>query len=104
MTFTFYRPAEVSEAVGLAERLGAGARFLAGGTDLVVQMAKNKESPEALIDIGGLAELGGIAMSDDGFTIGALTTHKAIERHEAFAGALEALRESARVVGGHQIR
>jgi carbon-monoxide dehydrogenase medium subunit len=104
MTFALHRPACVADAVALARHLGDTARFLAGGTDLVVQIAKNKQALEHLIDLGALDELSGTAEQADGFTIGALTTHKAIERHPAFAGALEALPEAARVVGGHQIR
>src|SRR5205085_11151876 len=37
-------------------------------------------------------------------SIGALVTHRRLERTAEFRGALAALAEGARVVGGHQIR
>jgi carbon-monoxide dehydrogenase medium subunit len=104
MSISVHHPASVADAVTLARTLGAGARFLAGGTDLIVQMSKRRAAPEHLIDLGSLNELCGIEEEADAFVLGALATHKAIERHPAFQGALLALPEAARVVGGHQIR
>src|SRR5204863_7493781 len=37
-------------------------------------------------------------------TLGALVTHRTLERHPAFHGRLRALVEGAEVVGGHQVR
>ena len=104
MTLSVHHPASVAAAIALANELGEGARFLAGGTDLVVQMSKRRAAPAHLIDLGGLAELGGIEEQPDAFVLGALVTHKRIELLPAFHGALRALPEAARVVGGHQIR
>jgi carbon-monoxide dehydrogenase medium subunit len=104
MKFTLHHPASVSDAANLARTLGPTSRFLAGGTDLVVQINKKRQAPEHLIDLGHLGDLAGVADEADAYAIGALTTHKAIERHPAFRGALAALPEAARVVGGHQIR
>jgi carbon-monoxide dehydrogenase medium subunit len=104
MSLSIHHPTSVADAVTLARTLGEGARFLAGGTDLVVQMSKRRAAPEHLIDLGGLAELSRIDEQPDAFVLGALATHKAIERYPAFQGALLALSEAARVVGGHQIR
>jgi aerobic carbon-monoxide dehydrogenase medium subunit len=104
MSLSVHHPATVAEAVGLAHALGEGARFLAGGTDLVVQMNQKRVAPEHLIDLGSLKHLASIEERSDAITLGALSTHKAIERHQAFQGALLALAEAARLVGGHQIR
>jgi aerobic carbon-monoxide dehydrogenase medium subunit len=104
MSLSVHHPSSVAGAVALARRLGQGARFLAGGTDLLVQMSKRRTCAEHLIDLGELKELSRIEDEPDAFVIGALATHKAIERHPAFQGALVALAEAARVVGGHQIR
>jgi aerobic carbon-monoxide dehydrogenase medium subunit len=104
MSLSVHHPTSVADAVILARTLGEGARFLAGGTDLIVQLSKKRAAPEHLIDLGGLAELSRIDEQPDSFVLGALTTHKAIERFPAFQGALVALSEAARVVGGHQIR
>ncbi len=104
MSFALHRPASLAEAVALGGQYGEAARFLAGGTDLVIQMNRKRLAPNHIIDLSGLSALRGIKETPEGFIIGALTTHKAIERHPAFNDELVALVESARVIGGHQIR
>jgi carbon-monoxide dehydrogenase medium subunit len=104
MSFEVHQPTSVTEAVDLATSLAPHARFLAGGTDLIIQINRRRCSPRHLIALNRIEALRGIALGADGIHLGALTTHKMIERHPAFAGALIALQEAARVIGGHQIR
>lgn len=104
MSFTVHHPASVSDAVALAERYGTDGRFLAGGTDLIIQIHRKRLAPQHLIDLTSLTELRAIEDGDDEIRIGAMATHKAIERNPLFEGALVALAEAARVVGGHQVR
>ena len=104
MSFVWHRPTSVAEAVAIARAHGEAARFIAGGTDLVIQMNRKRLAAEHVIDLTPLQELSGIEEDSNGYTLGALTTHKAIERHAGFQGALAALAEAARVVGGHQVR
>ena len=104
MSFSLSHPASVADAVALAQQLGESARFIAGGTDLIIQINRRRCAPTHLIDLNCLSELSGIEEGAEGFSIGALTTHKDVERHPAFQKALAALSEAARVVGGHQIR
>jgi carbon-monoxide dehydrogenase medium subunit len=91
MDFAFHRPSSLAEAVALAGKYGAAARFLAGGTDLVIQMNRKRLSPAYLIDLTGLGHLAGIKEEADRFVLGALTTHKTIERHPAFQSELVAM-------------
>jgi carbon-monoxide dehydrogenase medium subunit len=104
MSFAVHHPESVADAVALAHRFGGDGRFLAGGTDLIIQINRKRLAPRHLIDIGGLAELSGIESEGAVVRVGALTTHKTIERHPSLQGALRALPEAARVVGGHQVR
>ena len=104
MDVDLHHPASVADAVALAARLGESARFVAGGTDLVIQMARGRAAPAHLIDITRLPGLDGIVDGGDAIVIGALTTHKSIERHPPFQQGLIALVEAARVIGGHQVR
>ncbi len=104
MDVDLHHPASVADAVALAARLGESARFVAGGTDLVIQMARGRAAPAHLIDITRLPGLDGIVAGGDAIVIGALTTHKSIERHPPFQQGLIALVEAARVIGGHQVR
>ena len=104
MSFELHRPATLEEAISLAGRLAPDARFIAGGTDLVIQMSRRRVSPSHVIALPQLPELQGVTETVNGCRIGALTTYRFIERHPAFRGALECLIESARVVGGQQVR
>ena len=104
MSFSLHHPSSVAEAVALARQFGETARFVAGGTDLIIQINRKRQSPAHLIDLNGLPGLAGIEETPLGFRIGALTTHKTMERHPPFQGPLRALAEAARVVGGHQVR
>jgi xanthine dehydrogenase YagS FAD-binding subunit len=52
-TFTYHRAAAVEEAVALVAA-NPGARYLAGGTNLVDLMKLGVERPDALVDVTGL--------------------------------------------------
>ena len=101
MSFDLHHPTTLAEAIDLARRLAPAARFVAGGTDLVIQINRKKAAPAHLIDISRLPGLAGIAETADGFAR-PVTTYRTIERHRAFQGTLSSLVEAAGVVGGHQ--
>jgi aerobic carbon-monoxide dehydrogenase medium subunit len=103
MSFEYHEPASLADAVELGARFGGDGRFLAGGTDLIIQMRRGKLRPRHLVSLHRLPGLDGID-ADGAITLGALVTHRALERHAAFQGRLRGLVEAAEVVGGHQIR
>lgn len=103
MSFEYHEPASLAEAVELGARFGAEGRFLAGGTDLIIQMRRGKLSPRHVIDLQRVPGLDRIEANGD-VRLGALVTHRAIERCVPFQGVLRALVEGAEVVGGHQVR
>ncbi|MEA2741178.1 MAG: aerobic carbon-monoxide dehydrogenase medium subunit [Acetobacteraceae bacterium] len=104
MAFEVHHPESVEQAIRLAGELAPHARFLAGGTDLIIQINRKRRAPRHLIALGGIDGLSGIELRDGEMVLGALTTHKAIERCAHFDGRLAVLAEAARVVGGHQVR
>ena len=84
---------------------GAPWRPLAGGTDLMVQMAGEiGEPPEHLLDIWGLDELRGIEVAADRLVIGALTTYTELRRSEPVAQHAPALAEASATIGAAQIQ
>ncbi|HEY9856522.1 MAG TPA: xanthine dehydrogenase family protein subunit M [Stenomitos sp.] len=95
----FYQPTTLQEALELKAKLGASARFLAGGTDLVVGMQKRRLTLDEVIDLSRLNDL--CFIHDDGrsMTLGAGCTHAMVE-----SCRVAALADSARQVGGPQIR
>lgn len=96
----YAKPTSVDEALTL---LGEGAwRILAGGTDFYPAQG-SKPFRDNVLDINGLAELRGIAETDDHFVIGARTTWTDIVRHP-LPPAFDALKQAAREVGSVQIQ
>jgi carbon-monoxide dehydrogenase medium subunit len=104
MSFEFHQPTSLPQAVALGERYGADGRFIAGGTDLVIQMNRRRLAPGHLVNLKGLSGLAYIERTEDGYAIGGLTKLKTIERFPAFQTQLASLSEAARVIGGHQVR
>jgi carbon-monoxide dehydrogenase medium subunit len=103
VSFDYHEPTSLREAVELGARFGTDGRFLAGGTDLLVQMRRGELAPRHLVSLHRVPGLDAMELGG-ALTLGALVTHRQLERAPGLRGALEALREGAEVVGGHQIR
>jgi len=103
MAFEFHAPDSLETAVALARQHGETARFIAGGTDLIIQIKRKRLAPQHLISLAGLG-LDTIRETTTEFVIGATTTHNDVVFHPAFQKQLVALTEAAAVVGGRQIR
>jgi carbon-monoxide dehydrogenase medium subunit len=93
MSFEYHEPTSLAEAVDLGARFGADGRFLAGGTDLIIQIRRGKLRLRHVVGLHRVPGLDGID-ANGSVTLGALVTHRALERHSAFQGRLR-----ARVVG-----
>ncbi len=75
--FSYARPATPEEAVAA---FTPGARFIAGGTNLLDLMKLQIETPEALIDISRL-DLAEVREQDGGLLIGATVTNADLAAH-----------------------
>ena len=100
--FDYYRAGSVAEAAELLVQ-HPGAKLLAGGHSLIPLLKLRLAAPEAVIDIGRIAELRGIA-TGDGLTIGALTTHAELAASAEVKQHAEALAEAAGQVGDPAVR
>jgi CO/xanthine dehydrogenase FAD-binding subunit len=99
----YLKPASLEEAWRLLEER-PGARFVAGGTDLLVRLRKKQiPAPPALISLRGIAELRGIR-ENGGLRIGGATCLTDGVEHAGLARAYPALAQAARVLGNPQIR
>ena len=102
MTTTFVTAATVDDAV---RAMAAGARPVAGGTDLVVGARQGKAPlPSSLVAIHRLADLRGIESLDGLLRLGALTTHQEITEHPVVLAQLTALADASAIVGSHATR
>jgi carbon-monoxide dehydrogenase medium subunit len=90
MTFDYHEPRSLDEALALLERYGEDAHLIAGGTATVLLMRQGLLRPGHVIGLRGVAELHGIGTTaDGGLRIGAMATHREVERSQ------EALAHSA---------
>src|SRR5207249_4888000 len=101
--FNYYRAGSVAEATELLKK-NPGAKLLAGGHSLIPLLKLRLAAPSALIDIGRIAELKGVAVKDGTVRIGALTTHADLAASAALAESCPALAEAAQQVGDPAVR
>jgi CO/xanthine dehydrogenase FAD-binding subunit len=99
MPVDYVVPTDVAAALELR---GAGYTVLAGGTDLYPQHV-GRPMPSRVVDINRLTELRGIAETDGGLWIGALTQWADVAA-AALPRAFDGLRAAAREVGAVQVQ
>jgi carbon-monoxide dehydrogenase medium subunit len=79
--FEYHEPATLAEALEMVERHGEEAHLLAGGTALVLLMRAGLILPDHVIALRRITELRSIGiLADGGLEIGALATHRELER------------------------
>jgi carbon-monoxide dehydrogenase medium subunit len=94
-SFAYAKPRSLDEVIALAEKHGEDAKLLAGGQTLLATLNMRLSSPRLLIDITCVPGLAGIAVRGNTLRIGALTTHRAIERSPEIASHLPLLAQAA---------
>jgi 4-hydroxybenzoyl-CoA reductase subunit beta len=75
--FAFVRPRDVESAI-TARGGESGSRFLAGGTDLIVNIRRGLDQPALLIDLTAIDELRQLSMTQSGLHVGACVTLAAL--------------------------
>jgi len=100
--FAYHKPTTLAEALQL-KRSVADARFVAGGTDLIVRMKDNVERPAALISLRSVPELTGIDTNGVA-RIGATTLLHDLCEHAYIREHYPVIVQAVRVMGSVQIR
>lgn len=91
---------DTADAALAAYRAHPASSFIAGGTDLLVNMRHGLSTADTLIDLSGIAEMAGIKCSDDRVRIGAGVTLAALARHPVVVARYRALAQAAEAVAG----
>ncbi|MGM0442143.1 MAG: FAD binding domain-containing protein [Elusimicrobiota bacterium] len=101
--FDYYRAKNIEDAL---EKLSAGNyEIIAGGTDMVVELRKEKSVDFDILDITGLEELKGIYQKENGeIFIGALTVFGAVRGSRLLKEKTPLLCEGVKNAGSVQIR
>jgi len=102
--FDYQRPTTIEEAVALLAKHGDDAKLLAGGHSLIPAMKLRLARPKVVVDIARIATLSGLSETGGRLTIGALTTHRAVESSAVLKARCPLLPETASVIGDVQVR
>lgn len=102
--FAYLEPSSLDEAAGALAGHGAGARLLAGGTDLIVDMKTGRDSPGAVVNLKAIPGLRGVESVDGGIRIGALTTAAAIQASVLVRDRHPVLHQAASVLAPPPVR
>ena len=94
------KAATLDEAVGLLADQPGSWRPLAGGTDVMVQLAAGALAHRQYLSLWGIRELRRIDVDADGVTLGALTTFSDILRHDVLRSEFPLLGRAAADTGG----
>ncbi|MBI5441964.1 MAG: xanthine dehydrogenase family protein subunit M [Deltaproteobacteria bacterium] len=103
--FEYLAPHTVQETCALLNQLGARAKVLCGGTDLLVKMKHGLLAPEVLVSLKHLSELRGIRyVEGKGVFIGARSTHNDLMNSKVLNEKYLSVSEAAHQMASNQIR
>jgi len=100
--FTYHRPARLEEALELLAGR-PGARVLAGGTDLLIQIKTGEVKPEALVQVLDVPELS-LLETAGGLAVGCAVPLYRLEEEPLLASRYTALHEAVRALASVQVR
>jgi carbon-monoxide dehydrogenase medium subunit len=104
MTQQYYRPRSIEEAVSLCQSLGREARYIAGGTDLMVKIKDKQIRPQYLISLKNIPGLDTIEYQNGELRVGALATHRKLEFSPVIRKYFSILTDAVENIGSAQIR
>lgn len=102
--FALEEPTSVHEVATLRAQYGETARLYAGGTELLLAMKEGLLCYERLINIKLIPELAGIALADGTLHVGAIMTHRTLERSALVRTHFPVIAEMAAHVANVRVR
>jgi xanthine dehydrogenase YagS FAD-binding subunit len=108
--FDLYEPTSLPEATGLLNQFGAGAKVVAGGSDLLGGVMKDwvqgkgMPIPTQIIDLTTIPNMTGINVAGDGLHVGATTTLTDVIENKDVQGTWPLLSSAAVTVASPLIR
>jgi carbon-monoxide dehydrogenase medium subunit len=103
--FKYRAPTSRAELFGLLASHGEGAKILAGGTDLLVDIRNGLAHPELVINLKKVEEFSGLTWSQsEGLIIGPLTTVNDVLHDARVRESYRLLADCALTIASHQLR
>ena len=101
----YHTATSFKNAVDLAQAAQGTIRFLAGGTDVLVQLRGEFITPDVLIDIKQIPGAADIQCLEDGsWQIGAAVSGAQLDEHEALKAEWPGLVEAMNLIGSTQVQ
>lgn len=98
-------PASLNAALQILSDLGAAARVIAGGTDLVVELDRGAhDGVEVLVDLGRIPDLAEIRADDSALHLGPLVTHNQVVASRRCRSHALPLAQACLEIGSPQLR
>ena len=97
-------PSSIDEAMKFGSENRSNFKYIAGGTDIMVNKFQGNEDATCLIDITKIDSLKGIHQNDEFVRIGALETLESLKNSEALINEFTLLIEAALSVGAPLLR
>ena len=101
--FDYHMPESLQEAFRLMESQRGRARYIAGGTDVIVRIKQRAIEPDALVSLRHIRDLAGVHWNG-GLRLGSTTVFRDIERDPEIARAYPALHRAVSVLANPQVR
>ncbi len=102
--FDYVKPQLLTEALSYMEQ-NNGTKILAGGTDLMILLRHNAESPKHILDIKGLPETKRFEYKiGEGLFIGASVTVNQVAESKIILEKYPALKQAANFLASYQLR
>ncbi|MEK7216399.1 MAG: xanthine dehydrogenase family protein subunit M [Chloroflexota bacterium] len=102
-TLQYHAPATLDQAIKLLHE-ASGAKILAGGTDLLVQMKLGLKQPAAIVDIKNIPEVMALNLSAHGLHLGAAVSGAVVSAHPEIKHVYPGFVEALDIIGSTQVQ
>ena len=100
----YVKPKSVEQAIKIASQYLGSFRYLAGGTDVIVNKYQGNEEANCLIDITEIEELKKVSIDGDYLKIGSLIKLDDLKKHESIVKYIPTLIQAAHEVASPMLR
>jgi carbon-monoxide dehydrogenase medium subunit len=101
--FEYYQPHTLDEAYDYMGRFQGGAKYIAGGTDVIIRLKQRAIKLDALVSLRGISCLSGIKANGE-LILGGMTLLRDIERNGHVKQHFPALHQAVWVLANPQVR
>jgi len=102
--YDYLKPTTLDEAISHFMSHGERAKYIGGGTDVMIKIKEGKISPQYLVSLRHVKGLGHITYKDDELRIGTMVTHRMLETSPLIKTKFPILIDAVSNIGSVQIR